>query len=162
MQIKLILCTLHTSCVQQDRWLYVWTAESTLVTAHKWLEGPYSIATKTHVTAAFLLFVLVPIGGAAVPVDKMSIQTCGPTTSPPGCVVLGPDMSSIWTHPPHPIQGGGEMGWSEIDKITFLTIGSFTQPVHRILRTTATLFSTLVEKKWIFTNCVNVIFGRGL
>ena len=80
-----------------------------------------SIATKTHVTAAFLLFVLVPIGGAAVPLDKMSIQTCGPTTSPPGCVVLGPDMSSIWTHPPHPIQGGGEMGWSEIDKITFLT-----------------------------------------
>jgi len=35
-------------------------------------------------------------------------------------VVLGPDVFHLDTSP-HPIQGGEEMGWSEIDKITFMT-----------------------------------------
>jgi len=89
MQTHMMLYMLHTdpshhACTQQDRWLYTHTAESTLTTAHKWLGGPYSIATKVQVTAAFLPFVLLPVvGEPAVPLDKMSIQTCGLRTRCP-------------------------------------------------------------------------------
>jgi len=39
---------------------------------------------------------------------------------PPGCVVLGPDVL-YQDGIPHTIQEGGEMGGSEIDRITFTT-----------------------------------------